>query len=148
MFINDKLYKEIVKNTIIQTIDIVFLNENNQILLGLRKNNPLKWFYYLPWGRRYKNEKILDSAKRKSKEELWISININKLIFLWVYDDIFDNSIYKNIGTHCSPITYVYKLNKIEKNNIKKDPQHSKFMFFELDDKTLHEMVKLRILDI
>jgi len=58
MYIKDNLYKEIVKNTIIQTIDIVFLNENNQILLWLRKNPPLKWLYYLPGWRRYKNEKI------------------------------------------------------------------------------------------
>jgi len=148
MFIEDSLYKEIIENTIIQTVDIVFLNRKNQILLGLRKNNPLEWVYYLPWWRRNKNEKMLDSAKRKSKEELWIDINISKLIFLWVYDDIYNNSIYKNVWTHCSPIIYVYKLSKKEINEIKIDKQHSEFKFFNLDDKDLDKTIKERILDI
>lgn len=148
MYIKDNLYKEIVKNTIIQTIDIVFLNENNQILLWLRKNPPLKWLYYLPGWRRYKNEKISDSAIRKSKEELWIDINIEKLIYLWVYDEIYKDSIYKDIWTHCSSLTYVYKLDKIEQSNIKIDSQHSEFKFFEVYDENLQPMIKSRVLDM
>jgi len=148
MFIPEKLYKEIVENTIIQTVDIVFINDKNQILLWLRKNEPLKWIYYLPWWRRFKNEKILDSVKRKVKEELWLNINVNKLIFLWVYDDIFANSIFEWIWAHFSPITYVYKLNKEEENNIKVDSQHEDFKFFDTGDKKLHEMVKIRIEDL
>ena len=148
MLIEDKLYKEIVKNIIIQTVDIVFLNSKNQILLWLRENNPLKWVYYLPWWRRNKNERILDSAKRKSKEELWIDISTNKLKFLGVYDDIYNNSMYKNIWTHCSPIIYAYKLSSEEEKNIKNDSQHSEFKFFDLNDESLHKMVKERILNL
>ena len=42
MFISDDLYKDIINYTIIQTLDIVFINQKNQILLGLRENAPLQ----------------------------------------------------------------------------------------------------------
>jgi hypothetical protein len=57
---------------------------------------------------------VLDGVKRKMSEELWIAIDIKKLIFLWIYDDIFDNSIFENISSHYSPITYVYHLDESE----------------------------------
>lgn len=148
MFIKDTLYKKIIKTTIIQTVDIVFLNTQNQILLWLRNNSPLKWQYYLPWWRRNKNELIIDSVKRKSKEEIWLDIDIKKLVFLWVYDDIYNDSMYENIWSHYSPIIYVYRLDNIEEKNIKTNSQHSNFKFFDLNDNSLHQILKERILDI
>ncbi|MDD2870850.1 MAG: NUDIX domain-containing protein [Candidatus Gracilibacteria bacterium] len=148
MFIKDKLYREIIDKTIIQTIDIVFLNDKNEILLGLRNNNPLKGVYYLPGGRRLKSETILESAKRKAKEEIGINIDTDKLIFLGVYDDIYENSMYKGIGSHYSPIIYIYKLNDIEAKNIKTDLQHNDLKFFNINDKNLCYMLSEKISDI
>lgn len=148
MFIKDKLYREIIDKTIIQTIDIVFLNDKNEILLWLRNNNPLKWVYYLPGWRRLKSETILESAKRKAKEEIWINIDTDKLIFLWVYDDIYENSMYKWIWSHYSPIIYIYKLNDIEAKNIKTDLQHNDLKFFNINDKNLCYMLSEKISDI
>jgi hypothetical protein len=148
MYINNELYKEIIDKTIVQTIDIVFFNDKNEILLLYRNNSPLKWIYYIPWWRRLKNETILESAKRKSLEELWINIKEDKLKFLWIYDDILNDSIYENISTHCSPITYLYNLSKDEEKSINLDGQHSDFKFFSINDSNLHFMVKIRINDI
>ena len=148
MYIKNDLYKEIVDKTIIQTLDIVFLNENNKILLWLRNNPPLKWIYYIPWWRRNKNETILESAKRKSKEELWIDIELNKLTFLWVYDVIYEDSMFEWIWSHYSPIVFIYKLSKIEEKNIKNDKQHEDFKFFNINDENLCYMLSEKIADI
>lgn len=148
MFIKNDTYKVIIENSIIETVDFIVLNEQNKILLWLRNNEPLKWIYYIPWWRRYKNEKIMDSLKRKFYEELWISINKDKIIFLWIYDDIYPNSMFWGISSHYAPITYVYKLNKNEEKNIKKDMQHDDLRFFDLDDDSIYRAVKLRITDM
>ena len=148
MYIDNNTYKQIIDYTVIATLDIIFINEDNEILLWKRNNPPLKGEYYILWWRRYKNEKIEDTAKRKSLEELWVNIDINKLKFLWVYDDIFEDSIYQWIWTHCSPITYVYQLSSKELNDITSDSQHSSLAFFNINDTSLHEMVKIRIRDM
>jgi len=148
MFIEDNIYKIILQNTIIEAVDVLIINDKWQLLLWLRNNQPLKDIYYIPWWRREKNEKLLDAVKRKMMEELWIDIDLKKLIFLWIYDDIFENSMFENVSSHYSPITYVYHLNELEQNNIRIDAQHSDLKFFDLNDLTLHPMVKIRISDM
>ncbi len=148
MFINDEIYKVIVDKTIIWTVDLIIINTNNEILLWQRNNNPLIWEYYLPGWRRYKWEKILISAKRKAFEELGLNIDENKLIFIWVYDDIYENSMYDWISSHYCPIIFAYKIDEIEEKMIKIDSQHSDMKFFNVDDKNLHHYIIERINDI
>ena len=149
MFIEKELYKDILRNIPIPTVDILFLNSKNELLLGKRNNEPLLGIYYIPGGRINKWEKLLDAAHRKAKEEVWIDIDITKLRFIWVYDDIFENSAFDNISTHCIPITYSYLLDTDEEWMISLwDAQHSDFRFFSFSDESLHNMVKLRLLSL
>lgn len=148
MFIEKEKYKIIIENTIIETIDLIIINNEWKILLWLRNNEPLKWEYYIPWGRRYKNELINDSIRRKAYEELWIQIDPNQVVFLWIYDDIYPNSMFDNTSSHYSSITYMYKLTKSEENNLRKDTQHSDLKFFDVNDNTLNNLIKIRIKDM
>ena len=146
MFIEDTLYREILNVMPIPTVDILFLSLENKILLGKRDNEPLAWIYYIPGGRVNKWETSLETAKRKAKEELGIDIDVKKLSFLWVYDDIFENSVFGGISTHCIPVTYIYRLSWNEERMISpSDNQHSDLRFFPIDDPSLHHMVKVRL---
>jgi len=149
MYINDDLYKDIMSHSIIATVDIIFVNHEWKILLWYRNNKPLQWIYYIPWWRVIKGELILDAAKRKAKEELGFDIDSNKLQFLWVYDDVFHDSKYHWVSTHCVPRTYVYHLSKEEEQSIKAwDNQHEDMKFFAIDDENLHPMVQERVGDM
>lgn len=149
MFIPEDEYKIILKNSIIETIDLIVMDDKNEILLWLRKNNPLKGVYYIPWWRRWKWETINDSIKRKWKEEIWLSIDLNKLSFLWIYDDIYSDSMFDWIGSHCSSITYLYKINDDEIKLIRMDSkQHSDYKFFNIDNDELHPDIQKRVQDI
>jgi len=149
MFLNDIIYKEIMEYSIIPTVDILFIKNNSEVLLGLRDNKPLKWVYYFPWGRIEKWEKIMDAATRKMEEELWYKLDVSRLRFLNVYDDFFNESIYEWVTLQNITITYVYLLEDNEMNRFKpNDSQHNEFRFFEIDDNSLHDRVKLRIKDL
>ena len=82
MFIEKSLYMDILRNMPIPTVDILFLNSQNQILLGKRNNEPLMGVYYIPGGRVNKREISLDTARRKAKEELGIDVDIARLQFV------------------------------------------------------------------
>ncbi len=149
MFIEKELYIDILNCMPIPTVDILFLNSKNQILLWKRNNEPLMWVYYIPGWRVNKWEHSLDTAKRKAREELGIDIDSTRLQFIWVYDDIFENSAFEGISTHCIPVTYLYPLTLAEESQLSLwDTQHSDLRFFSLDDPSLHEMVKIRIQDM
>lgn len=148
-FIPKEIYTTILEYMPIPTVDILFLNSKNELLLAKRNNEPLMGIYYTPGGRVNKWEKSIDAAKRKAKEELGIEIDIKKLRFVGVYDDIFKNSAFPGISTHCIPTTYAYPLSEAEENELRiGDAQHSDFRFFSLHDETFHEMVKLRVQDL
>lgn len=149
MFLKPEVYKIILDNSIVITVDVIFVNGKGEILLGLRNNEPLKWVYYIPGGRRFKGETINEWVSRKMKEELWLDIDTEKLFLLSVYDDIFDNSAFEGIETHTCSITYVYHLSENEEKNIWiSDSQHCGIKFFDINDPNLHDLVKIRVKDM
>lgn len=149
MFLDDNTYKNVMKNSIIPTVDILFIKDKCKILLWLRENKPLKWIYYIVGWRIEKGETIIQAAKRKAKEELWLIININNLKFLNVYDDFFNESIYEWVDLQNTTITYVYLLNEKELDGIRtNDSQHEEIKFFDLNDDNINDRVKIRIRDL
>lgn len=146
MYLDDEQYKEVMKYSIIPTIDFVVINKN-RVLLWLRNNEPLKWVYYFPWWRIQKWETMNEAINRKFEEELWIKIDTKNLKFLWIYDDFFENSIYDWVSLQNLSITYIYNISDDEIKNIHIDCQHSSLKFFELKD-DLNPRVKIRINDL
>lgn len=51
------LFKTIVDNTPLISIDLIIYNAKSEVLLGKRNNPPAKAHYFVPGGRIYKNEK-------------------------------------------------------------------------------------------
>lgn len=146
MYLDDEQYKEVMKYSIIPTIDFVVINKN-RVLLWLRNNEPLKWVYYFPWWRIQKWETMNEAINRKFEEELWIKLDNNKLKLLWIYDDFFENSIYDWVSLQNLSVTYTYNISDDEIKNIHWDWQHSSLKFFDLYD-DLNSRVKIRINDI
>jgi hypothetical protein len=42
MFLDDEIYKKIMEYSIIPAVDVLFLKNKHEVLLGLRDNKPLK----------------------------------------------------------------------------------------------------------
>ena len=80
-WIDNDLFREIVDNLPICTIDVLFFNkEKNKTLLFKRNNEPAKGIYFPIGGRLFKNEDFKKGAVRQAKRELGIVINKNKKI--------------------------------------------------------------------
>ena len=146
MFINKILYAQILDAIPVFTVDIVIFNpEKNKVLLFKRENEPLKNIYYTPGGRVNKNEKLNDAIIRKSKEELGLNIEINKLQYCGIIEEFFENSNFDGVsnGTHHINILYKFILN--DTNSIQLDKQHQLFDWFSIDDTNLHDYIKDKI---
>lgn len=146
MYIEETLYKQIMETSIIPTVDLLLMY-NNQIFLTKRTNNPLKDVYYFPGWRRNKLESLNSAIVRKAKEELDLDIDLSRVQYLNTYDDIFPDSMFEGVQSHCYTVSYIYQLVDHEFDAIHLDSQHSDFKFFDIDNPDLHEMVKVRIKD-
>lgn len=62
------------------TTDVIIYNENNEIILIKRKNNPYQDFWALPGGFVEYGETVENAAIREAKEETNIKIKLKELI--------------------------------------------------------------------
>ena len=142
--IPDDDYKRCVRDLPIATVDLVIFNkEKTKVLLFKRENEPLKGIFYFPGGRIHKNETVEKTIVRMTKEELSIDIDIRDLIFGGYQEEIFDKSIYKNIGAHF--INLFFGMVAAEKLPIRLNTQHNDFQWFPINDKDLHPYAKKKI---
>ncbi len=94
-FIEESLYKEIIKSVPIICIDLV-VRIKDEFLLIKRNENPLKGEWWVPGGRINMNETIEQSFKTKLFKEVGLSYDDNVPI-IGIYEDFFQNS---SKGTH------------------------------------------------
>ena len=74
-FLTNEIFEIVLENTPLVSVDIILENEKTN-LLGRRRNQPAKGFWFVPGGRIRKGELIIDALKRVALEEVGLVINI------------------------------------------------------------------------
>ena len=144
-FIPDKLYKDIMDNVPICTVDIMFINtKRDKIILFRRMNEPLKGVYFTIGGRLLKEEEYIDCAIRQAKRELGMSVNADDLIYAGLTRDIHENSAFKSVSYDAVAILFVCE---IEENNFHTafDNQHDDKKWFPINSKSFHPFIQKRV---
>ena len=99
-FDNDQ-YTKLISSLPLISIDFIVKNTNEEILLGLRKNNPASGFWFVPGGRIRRMETIAEACSRISNSELGISIEIGETKLIGIFEHMYHNSSYsEDIGVH------------------------------------------------
>ncbi|MBL19237.1 MAG: NUDIX hydrolase [Flavobacteriaceae bacterium] len=100
-------FQVVVENTPLVSIDLCLIFES-QILLGLRKNEPLKGVWFTPGGRIYKNETWENALLRISKMELGLcGVVAEDFSLMGICDHFYNNSTFgRNISTHYVNLPY------------------------------------------
>ncbi len=142
--LNKDIFANIVKNSPLISIDLIVQNRKDEILLGLRRNNPAQGFWFVPGGRIFKNESIANAFKRISKNELGIEYNLDKSEFIGVFEHFYDNSFFgESISTHYIAMGFELSVGDLKMAG---DEQHEIYKWFcktrLLSDAKVHEYTK------
>ena len=126
-----EVYKTVVKNTPLVSIDLCIVWDG-QILLGQRKNDPLKGFFFTPGGRILKNEAHIDCLKRVAKAELGLIIDdIKQAKLMGAWDHFYENSVFgEEASTHYVNLPHCIYCD--QRPEILLDDQHDTFEWFDL----------------
>lgn len=114
-------------------IDLILENpETDSVLLGFRKNEPAKDYWFVPGGRIYKNEPFTQALARIFQQELGIPYKGSYEI-VGVYDHFYNNCFYEPnpyyTNTHYVVIAVRIKLD--DSTPIFPDRQHSEFKWMD-----------------
>ncbi|MGA2093126.1 MAG: GDP-mannose mannosyl hydrolase [Sedimentisphaerales bacterium] len=147
---SEKLKKDqlvqVVKLAPLVSIDLIIENGKGQVLVGMRKNEPARGFWFVPGGRILKNERIPQAFERIAKNELGLKLSYDKARFVGAYEHIYKTNFAKKagFGTHYIVLAHRIKLNS--NCEIILDNQHSEFVWFDkrqiLKNKKVHVNTK------
>lgn len=134
-------FKNIISLTPLVAIDFI-LEYDNRFLLGKRINEPAKGYFFVPGGRIRKGETLENACKRLSYNELGIIVNFDKMTPHMNMEHIYPNSVFdRNLETHYVCLSYYYKLNREEYNNLNLKDQHSGILWLSKKDLISHSNV-------
>jgi colanic acid biosynthesis protein WcaH len=140
-------YYDIISQTTLTSVDLI-LYFKGQILLGYRKNQPAKNYWFTPGNRTGKMETLQQGFERLVQTELGLDkkiIPFKKAKLVGVYDHIYNNNFKDDsFGTHYVMTCFLYKLDK--KVIVTKDRQHADLKWFNIEDieknSEIHQYVK------
>jgi colanic acid biosynthesis protein WcaH len=139
-------FAEVVKKTPLVSIDLIVNDDRGRILLGLRKNEPAKGYWFVPGGRILKDERIPQGFERITRNELGIRLPYEDAKFLGVFEHLYPNNFTENqnFSTHYVVLAHRIEINK-DSLNLPND-QHSKYKWLALEaickDRKVHPYVK------
>ncbi|ENM2866639.1 GDP-mannose mannosyl hydrolase [Citrobacter koseri] len=128
------LFKTIIENTPLISVDLVIINKQGQVLLGQRQNRPAKDFWFVPGGRIYKDETFRNAFSRLTAEELNLDVSLEQGLFLGVFEHFYnDNITGTDFSTHY--VVHGYQLNiEVDEQHQFPDSQHRVFKWFEPEE--------------
>lgn len=154
-------YREIIKNTQLISVDLLFFNKEGKLLVGKRNNNPAKSFWFTLGGRVYKHEELSNAIERIANTEL-IPFNKGAVrsqpMLHGVYKHTYENNFEDNEEYSTEYINFAYCLNiheyynadtchKLEELDVEvADDQHACFNWVSLGEvetnSSIHNYVK------
>lgn len=131
--LESSLFKLVVANTPLISIDFIVKNNEGQVLLGQRLNRPAYDFWFVPGGRVFKDETFSEAFERISQNEFGEAFTIDTADFYGVYEHFYeDNFFNEDFTTHY--IVHGYEIN-VEKNNLALPyEQHASYRWFNIDE--------------
>lgn len=103
---------DVVKNAPLVSIDLIVKNDKGEVLVGLRKNEPARGFWFVPGCRILKDERIAEAFGRTGHEELGINLAFEDASFLGVFEHLYPNNFTEkeDFSTHYVVLAYEVKV--------------------------------------
>lgn len=132
-FIEESLYKDILRSIPVLTIDLVILDQNTKkFILVRRANEPMKGEYMTPGGRIAKHEKAVEAAVRICEEEIGLTIHPLNWKFMGFFEGVWPSNAFniENCKTHTLSLLF-YSTLLVDSSSIKLDEQSDSFKLSE-----------------
>lgn len=140
--IEKELFIKIIDNTPLVSLDFIIVNKKNEILLGLRNNEPAKDFWFVPGGRILKNEKITAAFNRLLRVELNLIYDFKQAKHLGLYEHFYSTNacLVDKVSTHYVVNAFLLDMRSIDLNLVK-DNQHRELKWFSFNELAMHKNV-------
>jgi len=134
-------YIKAIELTQLVSLDLILIDRDFRVLVGKRKNNPAKGYWFVPGSRLYKNQTWQDQLKRVSLDEVGHELTVTQSTLIGVYDHMYNSNFgnYKDengniISTHYVSIGLQFAFDPKNLNEEIFKGQHSEIRWMKLDE--------------
>ncbi len=108
--LEDDEFIRVVKNTPLVSLDLVIRSKNDELLMGMRLNEPAAGSWFVPGGRIRKDESIEDAFLRITKAELGKSYSIDHARLLGAFTHKYQTNFAHMPGVSTHYVVLAYEL--------------------------------------
>ena len=125
--LSENTFREVIRCAPLVSIDLVVRRPDGRYLVGWRRNRPAAAHWFVPGGRIFKNERILDAFARLTAKELGEALPWEGARLLGAYDHIYDDTVFGDGdgGTHYVVLAHWVPVPEGFEPRV--DPQHDRF---------------------
>jgi GDP-mannose mannosyl hydrolase len=127
-------FESIVRLTPLISIDLIVRSPADEILLGLRRNEPARGTWFVPGGRVRKNERFPEAFARIAREELNVALDVSAARFIGVFEHIYDENFAERAGwgTHYLVLGFEVRVGDLPDEIVQN--QHDGFRWVPLEE--------------
>lgn len=96
--LSDDVFHTVVDAAPLVAIDLVVVNDEGQMLLGLRHNRPAQGFWFVPGGRIRKGESLDKAFARITEAELGLPLQRQQASLLGLFEHHYQDSVFGPAG--------------------------------------------------
>jgi colanic acid biosynthesis protein WcaH len=137
-------FLKIIDLTPLVSIDLLIRNPAEEILMGLRNNEPAKGMWFVPGGRILKNETLPQAFARITQAELGMELPFAEAHLQGAYTHLYPTNALQaaHINTHYVVLAYQIQISELP---LKPDTQHREMRWFPQDKAQIPEDLRSKI---
>jgi colanic acid biosynthesis protein WcaH len=133
-YLTDSEFQTVIRCAPLVSIDLILRSPNNDVWLGLRKDEPARGNWFVPGGRIRKDETVADAFARIVKSELNIDKSIQDARFIGPFQHRYATNAYELPGVTTHYVVLAYELRLTEKLDATPDSHHSAKRWWPLSE--------------
>ncbi|MCD4780678.1 MAG: NUDIX domain-containing protein [Candidatus Omnitrophica bacterium] len=135
-------FKTLTRDGPLVAIDLIIVNREQGVLVGLRKNAPAKGCFFVPGGRIRKNETMAQAFNRIALTEVGQDWAIEQAKMLGAFDHIYINeNFFEEDGLDTHYVTLGFMLRNVPTFHIDAVDQHEHYHWMPLRDLMQNDQV-------
>lgn len=129
-------FVELLRGLPLVSVDLVFVRDGREVLLGWRTNRPAQHSWFVPGGRILKDERRADALARVAARELGIAdIHALQPGFLGPFEHFYPDCVAGDIGVSTHYVVLAHRIDVPVGFEIPgKDDQHTELRWWPIDE--------------
>jgi colanic acid biosynthesis protein WcaH len=125
-------FKNVVRDTVLVSLDLIFINEQDEVLVGRRRHGPARNYIFVPGGRVMKGETLAGALRRVVKQETGLSVSPNEVVLQGIYDHMYSDSCFEDPAISTQYVVIACRCPVSSGVSITPDQQHESLDFMPI----------------